>query len=223
MKPTLQQEEILKTYLSDILKYKETIDEVYDHVLSAVENRAENISFQDAVNQVLNNDFGGGKGLSKFEKQYLKDASRVGFSKLFKYLKENFQFPNILFTSLLFFATFLIVKHFTVSIFQSHYIYPIIIGLYLTIILARKFFVGYFTGDKRKSINDIVIGNISYGFFYIAFMSILILPSKLKIFQFVVIDYPMIISGVLTFYLLYTFAIIKLCINEFQPYRMNKI
>ena len=28
MKPTLQQGEILKEYLSDILKYRETIDEV---------------------------------------------------------------------------------------------------------------------------------------------------------------------------------------------------
>lgn len=223
MKPTLQQEENLKTYLADVLKYKETIDEVFDHVITDVENRPENIWFQDAVNQVLNDDFGGEKGLIKFEKQHLKDASWKGFSTAFKYLKMNFQFPNILFTSLLFFAIYLAVKHFTVIIFQSHYIYPIIIGLYLIIILARKFFVGYFTGDKRKSINDIVIGKISYGFFYIAFMSLLILPSKLKIFQFMVIDYPMIISGILTFYLLYTFAIIKLCVDEFQPYRINKI
>lgn len=58
MKPTLQQGEILKKYLREALLYRETYEEVYDHVLTSLAQKSEESSFQNAVNEILNDDFG---------------------------------------------------------------------------------------------------------------------------------------------------------------------
>ncbi|MGI4728333.1 MAG: hypothetical protein ACRYGB_07160 [Janthinobacterium lividum] len=219
MKPTLQQTEILKTYLSDILKYRETIDEVYDHVLSAVEAKPENISFQDAVNDILNDDFGGGNGLAKMEKQHLQDAIWEGIIQMIKYVIANFFFPSILYTIILYVATSYAVQNIKINHFQVVLIFPLNALFFLLISWIRKFFVGYFTRDTRKSIQDIVTERIMY----IPYWT-LIYPFIFSVYQkkylFLLTNHPFIIAGMVAVYILFVTATIKICLDEFKKYQI---
>lgn len=219
MKPTLQQTEILKTYLSDILKYRETIDEVYDHVLSAVEEKSENVRFQDAVNDILNEDFDGGKGLVKMEKQRLRDATWEGFVQVARYIKADFKFPGVFYTITLFGAIFYTISHVkNISPVEFLFAYPISAIVFIVLILTRKFFVGYYTGSTKASIGDLIIVKIGYPIHWFGLMLMSPLVYKSKLFIFLIIDHPQIFSGILTLYFLYLSAIIKICRDEFKPY-----
>jgi hypothetical protein len=71
---TAQQQEELRIILSDYTKYKETYSEVYDHVLSALEEQNDSLdtSFEQKVHEVLDADFGGLSQLPVMEKQRVK-------------------------------------------------------------------------------------------------------------------------------------------------------
>jgi len=219
MKPTLQQEENLKAYLSDILKYRETIDEVYDHVLSAVEGRPENVWFQDAVNQVLNDDFGGGKGLVKMEKQHLRDASWEGYVKMFKSLKANFQFPNIFYTLTLFYIINYVIQNIHINYTKAIIIFPCSAIFFLLLGLTRKFFIGYFTGDKRKSISDVVIDKILFGLNGFLLYPFILVPHYKKQYQELVTQHLSLLAGVITIFIILIIAVIKISFEEFRTYK----
>jgi S-adenosylmethionine:tRNA-ribosyltransferase-isomerase (queuine synthetase) len=85
MKPTLQQTQILKKYLRSTLDYRETYQEIYDHILSAVEGNTAGASFEEVVNNIINTDFGGAKGLVRLERQYYKSVVREVISQQWRY------------------------------------------------------------------------------------------------------------------------------------------
>lgn len=219
MKPTLQQEEILKAYLSDTLKYRETIDEVYDHILSAVEIRSENVSFQDAVNQVLSNDFGGGEGLVKMEKQHLLDASWEGYVKMSRSLKSNFRFPNVLYTLIFFYIINYAIQNIHINYTKAVALFPCSAILFLVLGLARKFFIGYFTGDTRKSINDVVIDKILSGLNGFLLYPFILIPHYKKQYQELVAQHLSILAGVITMFIILIVAVIKISLEEFKTYK----
>src|ERR1700712_617002 len=67
MKLRSDQEILLKKLLSDVILYRETYEEVYDHVLTALEEQPEVTNIAKQARQVLNDDFGGYSGISKME------------------------------------------------------------------------------------------------------------------------------------------------------------
>ena len=219
MKPTLQQEENLRTYLADVLKYKETIDEVFDHVLSAIEEKPENISFQEAVNQILKDDFKGAKGLIEIENQHLREASWEGFVKMVKYVKSDFLFPNILYTIILFGTITYTIHHLTIDYGHVIPLLPLASIVFLIFILIRTFLVGYFSGDTRRSINDIVIGKLLGYLNWVSLFPLMLFPIYKKQYQSLMIQHPSIIAGILTIYVLFIIAAIRISIEEFKIYK----
>ena len=217
MKPSLQQEDILRKYLSGILKYKETIDEGYDHVMSAVEDKSENTTFQNAVNEILNEDFGGGKGLVKIEKQHLKNAIWEAVVQLIRNVKANILFPNIFATIILYMAVYYAISSIMISHFQIALIFMLNALFFLAFSWVRKFLVGYITKDTRKSIQDIVVERIMYIPYWILIYP-LIFSFYQQNFLFLLINYPSIVAGVATVYFLFISATIKICFDEFKPY-----
>lgn len=219
MKPTLKQEEILKKYLSDILTYRETIDEVYDHVLSAVEEKPENERFQDAVNDVLNYDFGGGTGLVEVERSHRKTSFWELLHQLFGYIKADFKFPNILFTTLTVFACYYFTTHVKIIVNTTLILaFPLGTTMLFALSWIRIFFVGYYTGDKRKSVRDVNIRKIISPCYWMLMLFCTLIPLKLKFYQFIIIEYPIVFTIFLTGYLLYFLAVIRICVDEFKPY-----
>lgn len=219
MKTTLQQEGNLKTYLSDILKYRETIDEVYDHVLSAMEEKPENIRFQDAVNQILNDDFKGGKGLVKMERQHLWDATLEGFVNMVKYVKSDFLFPNIFYTLCLFGTITYTIQNIKINYDHAIPSVPLVALLFLMFTLIRTFFVGYITGDTRRAISDVVIRRLMGSLNWFSLFPFMLFPIYKKQYQLIMTQHPSIIAGILTVYILFIIATIRISIEEFKTYK----
>ncbi len=69
MKLDARQDELLKHYLRKVFLYRETYEEVYDHMISALEERPYTVSFQYAVNDIIRRDFGGHNNLSVIAKK----------------------------------------------------------------------------------------------------------------------------------------------------------
>ncbi|RYE30969.1 MAG: hypothetical protein EOP42_11320 [Sphingobacteriaceae bacterium] len=217
MKPTLQQTEILKSYLADILKYRETIDEVYDHVLSAVEVKPENISFQDAVNHILNDDFGGGNGLVKMEKQHLRNATQKGFIQVFSYIKSDFEYPNVLYTLLLFVNCYYVTVNLVLDS-STIAVLPLVIILFVCVLkLSRTFFIGYYKRDTRTSVQDRVLTRMYSVINFSALYFVMLRTMIPGVYKFIFVEYPIIFTTILTAYLLCIYSIIRILINEFKP------
>jgi hypothetical protein len=68
MKLTEQEDQFLKQYLSKVLKYRETYDELYDHIITALSHRATITSFEETIADIISDDFGGPGNLLKLEK-----------------------------------------------------------------------------------------------------------------------------------------------------------
>lgn len=66
MIPNDEQVLAIRQYLSKHLNYRETKYEMFDHILTALEHQANDITFGEAMNRVIN-DIGGIKGLKSIE------------------------------------------------------------------------------------------------------------------------------------------------------------
>jgi len=72
MTPDARQDELLKRYLRKVFFYRETYEEVYDHMLSALQVQPAGIPFEAAVNNIICNDFGGHNNLLVMERNCKK-------------------------------------------------------------------------------------------------------------------------------------------------------
>ena len=220
MKLTLQQEENLKTYLRKELSYRETYEEVYDHILTALEQKPKEIPFQDSINQIISNDFGGGKGLVEMEKKCYQLVEDEANSQQWNYFKSNFRFPNLIYTLILFLTFCFIVSKFTIAPFII--LFLIFIGILIPIIfmLIRYYFIGYFTLDTKKSIKDKIMWKIALKYTNLITF-ILIYKKDIKIFNSWINDYPILVPLValtIICYLLYITSFVKLSRDEFKFY-----
>ncbi|MFD2145511.1 hypothetical protein [Mucilaginibacter antarcticus] len=58
MIPTAEQKELIKTQLQDILKVRETYEEIYDHIITALEAMPDNKSFNEAMDYIFKRELG---------------------------------------------------------------------------------------------------------------------------------------------------------------------
>jgi hypothetical protein len=154
MKPTEQQLRVLQDYLHKTLNYRETYEEIYDHILSAVEYQPNDISFEDAINNVIRNDFGSPENLLKVEKANKSALVKDMYKKYRLYFTSYFKFPNVCYLLTALFATYYSFAHASISttIF-------IIMSLLMTltpyiIYLLRLYNTGYILGTTKKSAKD---------------------------------------------------------------------
>ena len=99
MKPNLQQEQELQRYLNKNLKYRETYAEFYDHILTALEDKPANISFETLVKSIINEGFGGIEGMRIIEDKYQHASLNEMQTKYLDYALDNFKFPGIFITA----------------------------------------------------------------------------------------------------------------------------
>ena len=221
MKPSLQQTLHLKKYLRDTLNYRETCEEIYDHILTAAEHKPDDTSFEVAVNDILKHDFGGAKGLVNIEKKLHRSAVWEVVKIQWNLFTEFLYPPKLLFTII-----FLIVISAIVSMFglSSYVIMGYILTLSVTpgiFVLIRYYRIGYFFQDTKKSIRDRIFMHIAGKplLIFNSGMFILLYNSKLKIW----IDrHQAIIIVVLLLTTLYVLAFVKLCLTEFKTYILSK-
>jgi hypothetical protein len=97
MKLTDQQQQWLKEYLGKVLIYRETFEEVYDHVITGLATKTNTVSFEHNVNDIINNDFGGYDKLPKLEKASKKAAAKNSIKVFLTHFASYFKFPSLLY------------------------------------------------------------------------------------------------------------------------------
>jgi hypothetical protein len=161
MKPTEQQLKVLQNYLRKTLTYRETYEEIYDHILSAVEHQPNQVSFEDAINNVIRNDFGSPDNLLKIEKANKDALVKETINMYMKYLGYYCKLPGLLYTlgaaslSYYFFSQMKFGPAAIVGIFALVVLYPALIwGL-------RLYYTGYNLGSTQKSAKDKLFENLA--------------------------------------------------------------
>jgi uncharacterized protein YacL len=96
MKPNQEQLTTIENILGDVSKYRETYEELYDHILSALEAVPDDVPFIDALYNIVENELGGGKGIALIEAKYKKAAIKEIAKKYFKYFGGYLLSPFIL-------------------------------------------------------------------------------------------------------------------------------
>jgi len=217
MKPTSQQIELLKNYLRYTLAYRETYEEIYDHVLSAVEDCTSDISFQDAVNNIIHADFGGAKGLIKIEKQYHHSVVDEVIGQQWRNFTESFKFPEVIYSLLLWGVIYYSLVYVTI---QPYFIMFLNIALLITpriVILIRSYKIGRAYKDVKTSIKDKILRQVSS----IPILIIILLSIAGNKTHFRFAAHPFIMSLLLFTITLYVVAFIKLCRQDFKAYQLT--
>ncbi|MVN20552.1 hypothetical protein [Mucilaginibacter arboris] len=193
--------------------------------MTALEQKPSEISFQDAVNTIINNDFGGGKGLVEMEKKCYESVVDEMLGQQWNYLKSNFKFPNLFYTLILLLTFYFVVSNIPFA--------PFIIAFLLTTIvvvsiltLARYFYIGYFTLDTKNSIKDKIIARIA------SIPGMLIHPGIIFVWSFflnrntnklnlLVTNHAVIVAIFISMFILYIISFIRLNRQEFKVYMIK--
>ncbi len=98
---TQAQQESIREVLWHNLKFKETFDELYDHILTSIEHTetSEKPPHEIAAD-IIKNEFGGWEKLKELEVSRQKKIQAQLRGKLWKLMKGYFRFPLIVFTLL---------------------------------------------------------------------------------------------------------------------------
>ncbi|WP_342647708.1 hypothetical protein [Mucilaginibacter sp. CSA2-8R] len=98
---TQAQQESIREVLWHNLKFKETFDELYDHILTSIEHTetSEKLPHEIATD-IIKSEFGGWEKLKELELSRQKQIQSQLRGKLWKLMKGYFRFPLILFTLL---------------------------------------------------------------------------------------------------------------------------
>jgi hypothetical protein len=154
MKPTQQQVEILQKYLHDTLTYRETYAEIYDHILTAIEYQPEEVPFEDAVKNIINNDFGSAKNLLKVEKAAKDALVEEAISRFLKNLVWYAKFPGLLYTLTGAYLVYYIFGKINMSLFATEVIIALLAVMPGLIYLLRLYNTGYILDTTQKSARD---------------------------------------------------------------------
>jgi hypothetical protein len=161
MKPTEQQLKVLQDYLHKTLTYRESYEEIYDHILSALQHQPEGVNFQDTINAIIINDFGGHKNLLKVEKAQ-KDALVSDMYKKYRnYFISYFKTPNLFYVILAWAATYFYFTRVSISTTVLVVLFTLIIFAPYVICLLRFYTTGYILGTKQKSAKDRSFGMLA--------------------------------------------------------------
>lgn len=156
---TEQQRNNLYHYLDNIFTYRETLTEVYDHVLTAAESYEGELPYQAVITQIIQYDFGGSKKLIELEKSYQKTVVNDLENQLWHIFKKNIISHGALLTIVAAFAMFylklnLIYVPAIVIILSCFFLISIVQYFYL------PFKAGYQGYSKKESLKDKTLTNL---------------------------------------------------------------
>jgi hypothetical protein len=222
MTPTEAQKLTLQKYLHDSLRYRETYEEIYDHILSAIAYQSDNISFEDAINNIICNDFGGSKNLVKIENESKCALVKESFNKYLLFLIGFFKFPALLYTI----AGSLLGYYILLQVNLSVVVLEIFLAV-LTIVIPwliamiRLYNTGYILDTKRKSARDKMFENLAGGPVRL-FIILNIWIIKTSSYGVWIGTHPFAITLVLLLCTVYNLALHKLYKDEFKSVLINQ-
>ena len=225
MIPTETQDQELRKYLHSILKYSETFEEAYDHILTALEKETQTGSFEQAVRKVINEEFGSPKGLVDMEHSYYKAATKDATRQQNQSFLNHFKFPGILYTLLLFTVIYYGINALNLTIYGLLGILSVMISISWISILVKYYYAGFYTNNIKRSVKDKIFMNLSgrpFSFIYIVF-SIGILGNRAMKINFLIASYPAFLSALMVINVLYIVSFMRLNLQEINKYRRQEI
>jgi hypothetical protein len=163
---TSQQHQEIRNYIFDAPKYTETYNEVYDHIVNALEDKEEVYSIE-LVTGIVNGDFGGFNEIRRQEELYQKQINKK-YAKLFlTELADSFKWPGLLSNVANLMLCFCIYWSSTNSSFNTK---PMMIAIFscfmlITIYMYSQMWIRK-TRNKKYSIFDNSSGSLStFGLF----------------------------------------------------------
>ncbi|WDF56779.1 hypothetical protein [Mucilaginibacter sp. KACC 22063] len=215
MKLSAEQIEICRKIISSQIKYQETLEEVLDHVISAIEGMPEsNETIMTLTEQVIDRDFGGKNNLKAMEKEREKVLLKALYRKQKIYFLEHFKFPLISFTLLLALTSYL-----TVDTYINRKVFLIALDIFSfspVLLLCFKSFGIQLSGSK-KSIKIAPLLQVSY--LSIAMFNIFNFVPKLFYndnYKFLIRTNTAVLSVITVFFVVYTISFIKLYREEIK-------
>ncbi|WP_345953185.1 hypothetical protein [Mucilaginibacter sp. PAMB04168] len=100
MKMTVAQQENIREVLWNRLKYRETFDELYDHILTAIEEDEDDTPPHLIADTIIKQEFGGWDNIKELEKGREKNVQSQFRNALWVEVKSYFRVPFIAFTLL---------------------------------------------------------------------------------------------------------------------------
>lgn len=95
MELTQEQKEEIKAYIIDVPRYRETYNELYDHILNSLKDNPGTYDINEVV-FIINNEFGGFQAIVEEEKLYQKQLSKR-YNRLFLLeMLNTFKWPEII-------------------------------------------------------------------------------------------------------------------------------
>lgn len=214
---TSQQQDLLKKYLSKNLKYRETYLEFYDHILSALAFSSADMPLWEAVEKIIETDFGGYAGIAGIETRYKNTIFKEIQKRYFAGLVGYFKLPLIGITAMLFvlFYAICIQPWFSFMIFFGIIIaIRIVPGLIKSIWHIRS---GYLFSNTKKSVKDGVFKWLDYlpGMLFILFLTAHALDQRSPVDWFKNTS-PIILAVLMMACALHTIVYYKIYQNEFK-------
>ncbi len=159
MKPTPDQKLWLKDYLYQVMEYRETYEEVYDHILLALENEPKSEFFESAVMKIITDDFGSNNALYELERSCKYAAERDSIQQYAGLMKLWVTPKLILFTGLLFSFTCLVGYKFPVLL--SVLFFQLFLAPFVLFVI-RKSIIFFRRSYKKASVKDEISKEITY-------------------------------------------------------------
>ena len=223
MKLTAEQLKTLQDTLKEGVTYRETYEEVYDHILTALEHRDNSLSLAKTLNNIMQSDFGGFKGLRSIEKKRRWTVGKQMAKKQLWYFLDHLKFPLLPITLIIFAALYYLVINIKFNAFGFFLAVALLPSLFNGL---RYFTIGYKFKSTQKSIKDLpfkIISNFPYYFF---FMGSIICQGIY--FNFATHNYlefynlpPLILSSLYALYITYHISFFRLYRDEFTKIQVK--
>lgn len=156
---TSEQKQDLYNYLNDIFRYCETLTEVYDHILTAVENYNGESSFQELVTQIIQEDFGGAPKLIQLEHNLKKNVTAELRNRVWKTFLSNIKYKGTFLAA----SVLILYLYYHVNLIRPTFLLAICIT-FLALTTIQFFYIhfktGYINKDKKASLKDQLLTNL---------------------------------------------------------------
>lgn len=161
MTPTPKEKQWLHDYLYQTMQYRETFEEVYDHVLLALEDEPRLEFFATSAMGIINRDFGA-DGLPALEENCRESVDEMATIQF----KDNFRCwfapPRVLFTATFFVAIiYLELSPVKTGIMLATF-FVVLLILPVIICSVRGARMGYTFGANKESIKDKIFRSLAY-------------------------------------------------------------
>lgn len=154
MKITENDKKFLTQSLNKELTYRETYEEMLDHILTALENYPEGETFELALRNVLQTQFGGMHGLQRMEREYRRQAVYEMRNRYLIHISRLFKFPSVVLLLLVTASAYVLFSwlSFNKSLYMVAFFAVAAIPSLLNGI--RYFRTGYLLGNVKRSVSD---------------------------------------------------------------------